>query len=273
MLKEFFKPKTVKEAGELKEKFQNALFIAGGTEINSRGDINPEYLISLENLELSTIEEKENTLIIGAMVTMQDLIDNEVLQTSQMTVIGDAAKQIVNYNVRNMATIGGNIHTNKSCSSIIPILVVLQAKLEVIENNQVKNVSIEEYVNNENKNLITKIIIEKPKNNFYAHIRNFKRSANDIAIINIAVGGEIQDNISHVVIAVGGTSMHVRRLESVEKEVEGLKKEEYKAAEIEALVKDSITPIDDLRGSAEFKKQITGALVAMSLQACIAKGN
>jgi putative selenate reductase FAD-binding subunit len=107
MIQEFFKPQTMAEAVELKEKLKDgAVFMAGGTDVNctaSKYEI--EKVIGIEQLKLNRISKTDEALSIGAGVTIQELIDSPKIP-DQLTI---AAGHFVNRNIRNIATVGGNI--------------------------------------------------------------------------------------------------------------------------------------------------------------------
>ena len=80
MITNFFKPASVEEAVALKEKQTGSLYFGGGTEINYAGSRKQsESVISLEGLGLKTIDQDGNTLVIGASVTMQEIIDSALV--------------------------------------------------------------------------------------------------------------------------------------------------------------------------------------------------
>src|SRR5210317_174257 len=121
MIQEFFKPQTIVEAVELKEKLQNeAVFMAGGTDVNcTDSNYEIETVIGIEQLKLDAISKTPSELSIGAGVTIQELIDSPKMP-DQLTI---AAGHFVNRNIRNIATIGGSIASNNSTSNLIPILI------------------------------------------------------------------------------------------------------------------------------------------------------
>ncbi|MGL1893437.1 MAG: FAD binding domain-containing protein [Spirochaetaceae bacterium] len=257
MIEQFFKATTISEAVKLKDKFKDtALFFAGGTEINSTDhNIQKKQAISLELLGLNKIEMKQQELIIGSAVTLQQLIDSEIVPISVKT----ASKYMTNRNIRNMATIGGNIGVNRSCSNLIPILISLKAKLKVSLPNGEKLIDIIDFINSTEDELILFIVIPNQKQRLTA-LDHFTRTANDIAILNVAVSfTKKSEKLSGIIVAVGGVDKHVVRLRGLEDILNGdnLPSKE----DLEALIQKQINPIDDIRGSAKFKTHLTGVMV------------
>jgi putative selenate reductase FAD-binding subunit len=230
--------------------------MAGGTDVNC-GDASSavEKVIGIEKLKLNTISKTDEALYIGAGVTIQELIDSPKVP-DQLSM---AAGHFVNRNIRNIATIGGNIASNNSTSNLIPILVALDAELKLAGSDT--SVFVYDYISQEMSHLIASITIssENLKNPY--GLRKFSHTANDISIIVAAASFNIRnDIISNVRVAAGGVSKHVVRLMELENKLEGNKLPAR--TEIEEAVKKTVSPLKDIRGGVRFKKYLAGVLVS-----------
>ena len=257
MIQEFFKPQTMAEAIALKDKYQDgAIFMAGGTDVNCRDTINAvEKVIGIEQLKLNKISRTDEALSIGAGVTIQELIDSAEVP-DQLTI---AAGHFMNRNIRNIATIGGNIASNHTTSNLIPILIALDAELKLAGSEA--PVSVHDYISREMSPLIESITISSENLKKPYGLRKFSHTANDISIITAAVTFNIQEEIvSNVRIAAGGVSRHVVRLTELESILEGNKLPAR--TEIEDTVKEIVSPLKDIRGGVRFKKYLAGVLVS-----------
>ena len=257
MIQEFFKPQTMAEAVALKDKYQDeAEFIAGGTDVNCRDATGAvEKVIGIEQLELNQISKTDAALSIGAGVTIQELIDSPKVP-DQLTI---AAGHFMNRNIRNIATIGGNIASNKTTSNLIPILIGLDAELKLAGSEP--SVSVYDYITQEMSRLIESITISSENLKKRYGLRKFSYTANDISIITAAVTFNIQNEIlSNVRVAAGGVNKHVVRLAKLEKELEGNKLPVR--TEIEDGVKKTVSPLKDIRGGVQFKKYLAGVLIS-----------
>ena len=213
MIQEFFKPQTIIEAVTLKEKYKDeVVFMAGGTDVNCRDASSAvERVIGIEQLTLNAISKTDEALFIGAGVTIQELIDSPKVP-DQLTM---AAGHFMNRNIRNMATIGGNIASNHTTSNLIPILIALDAELNLAGSGP--SVSVYDFITQEMSDLIESITIssENLKNPY--GLRKFSHTANDISIITAAVSFNIEhEELSNVIIAIGGVGKHVVRLTELE---------------------------------------------------------
>ena len=257
MIQQFFKPQTIAEAVALKDKYKDkAVFMAGGTEVNCRdasGAVGKA--IGIEQLQLNAISGTDEALSIGAGVTIQELIDSPKVP-DQLKI---AAGHFMNRNIRNMATIGGNIAANHTTSNLIPILIGLDAELKLAEAEP--SVSVYDYITREMSRLIESITISTENLKKPYGLRKFSHTANDISIITAAVTFNIQDEIvSNVRVAAGGMSRHVVRLTELESKLEG--NTLPARTEIEDTVKKTVSPLKDIRGGVEFKKYLAGVLVS-----------
>jgi putative selenate reductase FAD-binding subunit len=257
MIQEFFKPQTVAEAVKLKDKFKDStVFMAGGTDVNCRDSkYEIEKAIGIEQLNLNTISKTQSELSIDAGVTIQELIDSPKIP-DQLTI---AAGHFVNRNIRNIATIGGSIASNNSTSNLIPILIALDAELKI--GGSATPVSVHEYVTREMTRLIEGILISPEHLTKKYGIRKFSRTANDISIVTAAVTFNIQhEKLSDVRVVVGGMGKHVVRLTKLESKLAGNRLPA--PTEIEDTVKNTVSPLKDIRGGVQYKKYLAGVLVS-----------
>jgi len=255
----FHRPSTVSEAVTLQASLgDGALFLAGGTEINQKHHpAAPAHLISLAGLELAGIARGDGAVVIGATTTFQQLLDAPQLPE----VLRWAAAKLINRNVRNVATVGGQLATAKSCADLIPSLVALEARVLLATSDGSGAVALDQYVAAKPAGLIVAVELPDAAPPRGVAATNFTRSANDLSVLTAAASvGRVGDAVSEPIVAVGGVAPHVVRLQAVEAALAGAPLPAR--SELEALVADAVTPIDDLRGSAAFKRRVAGALTA-----------
>ena len=253
MIKEFLKPASLDEAVELKNKYAGSIYFGGGTEINYSGTLTRgEYVISLKNLRLKEIKVDEDLLEIGASVTIQSLIDSILVPA----VLKEAALFIYSRNIRNIATIGGNIGAKKTDSALIPCLIALSAEVRTLEEGVL---TVEDYITGNKESLILSISIPNPGG--VCAVKKISRTVSSAAVINVAVCISGKDgNVSKAVVAVGGIDPKVIRLGSIEKKLESGDLRTRK--DLEKAVSEIVSPVSDLLGTSAYKKYITGVAVA-----------
>jgi putative selenate reductase FAD-binding subunit len=255
----FHRPSTVSEALTLQASLgDDALFLAGGTEINQKHFAGrPSHLISLAGLDLSGIAAGDGTLVLGATTSFQALIEAPDVPAS----LQRAAGKLVNRNVRNVATVGGQIATGKSCADLIPCLVVLGARVLLATTTGSAAVPVEDYVVAKPAGIIVAVELPWPAPQRGVGLANFTRTANDLSVLTAAASLAAADGtVQAPVLALGGVASTVVRLPTVEQAITGAPLPSREA--IAALVAAAVSPIDDLRGSAAFKRQLAAQLAA-----------
>jgi len=280
MLQEFLKPRTVAEAVKFHDANPDYFYIAGGSEILARGyPAVPEKisgLIDISGLGLNRIVLEEKALRIDPIVTIQELADSPETGKPHFAILREAALNVSNRNVRNRATVGGNIAACKSCSDIIPPLLVMEAELDVAFTcGKRALVPILEYVIRGEKDLITAIRVPE-RENFFMAIRRYTRTANDLALVNVCLGLRLLDGkIKDARLAMGGVAATVMRMPEAEQFLTGKElagRISDLAPALRACVEKTVHPLDDHRGKAWFKKELAGGLVVEALYLAAGKG-
>ncbi len=254
----FLKPLTIDEAVALKKEYPGSLYLGGGSELNSPlSDAVSDTYISLEALNLKACVRGNHTTILGASTTFQELMDWDECPDA----LKEAAGFLTSRNVRNQATLGGNIAAHLPDSYMLPILMVLDADLE-LGNDEV--ISAVQYVQEHRQNLIINIRYDHTRGK--AAVKNVLRSSGGLSVLSAAVCLDFEgEKITKAAIAVSGMGPKVIRLTSIEKTlVDGSLKP---GADLEKAVADLVDPVSDLKGSAEYKKYLCGVTV----QDCISR--
>lgn len=251
-MSQFFKPLTIEEAITLKEEHPGSLYLGGGTELNNpSSQFIADVYISLEALNLKACVKGNHTTILGGCTTFQELIDWEDCPA----VLKEAAQFLSSRNVRNQATLGGNIAAHLPDSYMLPVLMVLDADLE-LGNDEV--IPVTQYVEERRQNLI--INIRFAHTNRGTAVKNVLRSAAGLSILSAAVSIEKdKSSITKAAIAVSGLGDSVFRLRDIET---ALRTGDLKPGrELEKAVENAVKTEDDLKGSADYKKYICGVTV------------
>ena len=260
MSSHFLKPKTIEEALELKKQYPGSLYLGGGTEINNPGSSShADTLISLESLNLKACVRGQHHYIIGASATFQELIDWEEC----LPALRDAAGFLSSRNVRNMATVGGNIGVHLRESYLVPMLMALDADVE-LGDNQV--ISLEQYVEENRSDLILNIRFSHSPAR--CAVKNITRSSGGETIVSAAVCIESEGNsIKKAAISVGGLYDRVKRLHNVE---DALVRGDLKTGEeIQDAVNSTVEAEDSYLGTAAYKKYVCGIIAADCVARCM----
>ncbi len=144
----YARPQTVEECLDLVRTYKTgASFICGGTDIMvdlRSGELRPQMLIDVSRLpELQGIYLQNGTLHIGAGVRISQILESEAIQ-SQAPVLGQAAKRFAAAQIRNVASIGGNVGHCSPCADTLPPLLVHEAKVQLAGPSGRRKVAVQE---------------------------------------------------------------------------------------------------------------------------------
>ncbi|MBW1669047.1 MAG: xanthine dehydrogenase family protein subunit M [Deltaproteobacteria bacterium] len=234
----------------------------------------PMLLVDLTGIEdLRRIEENNGVISIGSLATMTELAASEIIRTHG-PILASAARALGNPLTRNRATIGGNIADASPAADTAPPLLALEATIQTEGASHAKReIPVEEFFIGPNQTvlnqgeLITRITFPIPKDpSASSHIKFGLRNAMAISVVSVAVVLEMQGNLCHRArIALGSVAPKPIRAYLTEKELEGRKITEEVLESCAEVVKKEISPITDIRASAQYREHATGVLLKRAL--------
>jgi probable selenate reductase FAD-binding subunit len=274
MVNEYMRPSSIREALDAKAKSKDAAYLAGGTDLLA-GDYRgkPDAVIDVGRLLPKAIERRGSDLCIGAGATFQDLADSSLLVSELGPSLGGALLKaavlsMANRNVRNRATVGGNICAARSCSSLLPALLILDARLKVAgiheggDRPEPAILPLASWLDSA-KGLVLEVLLPLEAERQAAFLR-WARTSCDLSLLTAAVSFKREgDRVADLRVAMGGLSAKPRRFPEIESlfELSPLPSK----ADIETFAMPLLAPRDDARGSAEFKRRRAAALLADAL--------
>jgi carbon-monoxide dehydrogenase medium subunit len=267
---DYFLPQSLEEALELKKKIPNSRFIAGGTDLMVQirgGELKPSALISLRSIpDLSSIEIN-GSIRIGAMTTVTDLINNPDLE-HQAKLLVDAARRLGSPQIRNVATIGGNLCNCSPCADLALSLLVLEAKARIQSLSGTQDVPLQKFFESPGKSclspdqILTDIFIEPVSSNTKSVFLKKGRVKMDLAVASVALLLEMEGEICRKArVAAGSVAPVPLRLQKVEVLLEGQALSPELADLAQRMASESVVPISDIRGTEEYRRQIVGVYV------------
>ncbi len=224
MLK-IYSPKTIEEVKEYMKDHSNFKLLAGGTDLVldfKRNKVKCESIVSLEKIsELKRIVDDEDEIYIGAMVTFSDLIENNIIN-NYCNLLLNCSMSMGSPQIRNVATVGGNISNGGSAADIIPCIISLGGILLIESEEALRRVSCEEYFENHKEErlkeneILTYIIIPKTQN-ISGYYKLGKRNSLAISRVSAAVNLEIKkDRICAINICLGAVGRYPFRAKELE---------------------------------------------------------
>ena len=229
-LKDIVKPSTIEEALRLKKSLTTSLFLAGGTDLTlniKKNEITTKYLIDLNVVDdLKIISENELYIEIGSMVTFSELRENLIIRKYLNSLV-NCAETMGSPQIRNMATIGGNIINAGPAADGIPCIMALDGILTFKSLDKVRNITCVDYFKNYSaerikaNELLTKILIPK-KSILSGFYKLGKRNSLAIARLSTSIVLNIEnDIIKDISISLGAVGRYPFRVEKTENLAKG----------------------------------------------------
>jgi len=272
----YHKPATLQEACKLLESKKNAAAIAGGTDILveiKKGLRHNDNIVSLSGIkELKILEESENNLVIGAAVTHNEIKNLKFIR-EKFPALAEAALQIGTDQVRNTATIGGNLCTGASCCDMAPVLIACNASVEIVSTNGKRIVALKDFFVFHKETsigkgeLMTKIIVPFLEPGTGVCFKKFGlRDASSISVASASAFIKVEDDVCVDSRIVVGAVAPIPKISNKASEIiNGAKVTELSEGSSvlkeagEAAAADSL-PLDDMRGTADFRRDIVNVL-------------
>lgn len=275
---EYFKPTSLEAAHQLRAEHPGARWVAGGTDVMVQlrsGRPWPSALISLRHVpELSGIEVGPEQTRIGALVPIADLIGHREL-AARLPALVQAARRLGSPQVRNAATIGGNLANCSPCADTPPPLLVLEATARLVgPDGSVREVPVEALFRGPGQTclaaseILAGLRVPHPAGGTGMCYLRKGRVAMDLALASAAVLLVMEgERCVKARVAVGAVASTPLRLRAVEAVLEGQVITDARLAEARALTSEEVTPIDDQRASGEYRRALVGALVERAARA------
>jgi CO/xanthine dehydrogenase FAD-binding subunit len=282
MFREFLRATSIEQTLTLIEQTSAPYrVIAGGTDLLLQAQSGkydqPMALISIGDVEeLSRIKVSPDGLLIGAATKLAD-IEHSDLFTDGLQVLIEGVREVGSPQIRNLATIGGNICNASPSADTIPPLLVLEASAVILSPLGKRTVPLTEFFLSPGKTVLERnelladiIIPALPATARGKYIKLKTRGALDLAIVSVAVmlsdkAGRFDPRIA--LGAVAPTPIRAKSAEAFLAEEQSIDDAVIRQAAILASLE--AYPISDVRASAAYRKEMVRTLTARALQQAI----
>lgn len=274
---EYLSPGSLGEVLSLLRKYKDeAKILAGGHSLIPLMKlrlVSPRYLIDLRRIpNLSYIKEKRGKLLIGAMTTHRQ-IETSPLIRSKCEILAETAKGIGDPQVRNLGTIGGSIAHADPAGDYLPTLLAAGGQFKAVSIGRQRTFKAEDFFQDlfttalRQDELLTEIRVPiAPAFSGGAYLK-FERKSGDFAVVGVAVQLTLDDsNVCHrVTIALGAVGPTVIRAVEAEQVLRAGPVDDASIHEAAKRASDACEPMSDLRGSAEYKKEMVRVFTQRAL--------
>ncbi|NFG39747.1 xanthine dehydrogenase FAD-binding subunit XdhB [Clostridium botulinum] len=281
-INEILEPETLEEALELLDKNRELKIIAGGTDVLIKlhhNKMKDAELLSLRKIngldEINMLEDE--SIEVGAMASFSKIFRDDIVQ-KHIKILAEGAVSMGGPQVRNMATIGGNVCNGAVSADSAPALFSLNAKLKLKSKNSERIIPIQEFyigpgrVDIKNNEILTNLIIKKEDyENLIGHYIKFSnRKAMDIAMVSVAVVSSIEnDKFKDLRIALGVSAPTPIRCNEAENYAKGIEVTEENIEKIAELAVRSSKSRNSWRASKDFREHLIKELTKRGIKKTI----
>lgn len=285
-IKQIYVPKTLPEALTLLAKNPNFKILAGGTDlvVHMRHQVMDDVsLMSLQAIDaLKVITEDDDTITIGAMTTFTEVSEYPTF-VNNMPALVSAMLSIAGPQIRNVATIGGNIANGAVSADSVPVLLVYDTELIIASQTGNRQVALKDFFAGPSRvhlaagELLSHIVIKK------AHIQSRRahfikyatRKAMDIAVLSVAcaLAKDANGCVDTLKVAMGVAAPTPLDITRITSHAQGKVLDEQLINEIIAIALEDTSIRNSWRASKDYREHLTGTLIRDCLAAIRQGGN
>jgi carbon-monoxide dehydrogenase medium subunit len=265
----YFSPTKLEEALALLQKYgKRAAILAGGTDLMvdlKYRTIAPDYVINIKKIRgMEEIRETRNGgFRIGALVTMAKIRSSEIVQQKFRSLHQTTTEAYHSWQIKNLATIGGNLCKSSPAADSVPPLITLGAEVKLVGAKGERRMAVEDFITGVNKNILdreilTEVIIPPQKGRYGTAFQSLKRTSVDLCKVNCAVKVVLAgDRFEDVRIALGAVAPTAVRARKAEETLRGKKASEENIQGAAQKVTEDISPITDARSTADYRRKVS----------------
>ena len=266
---EFHQPTSLAEATRIMlDGGPGGHFLAGGTDLviamKEKGLV-PRYVVDLKRIpSLSGIrEEDDGSIAIGALTTLRE-VETSPLIVDRYPFLAQSAAEVGSIQIRNRATIGGNMANATPSADVAPALLALDARAKLAGSGGERTMDLKDFFRGpgqtvaEPGEILTDLLIPQRDARLVGEYIKFSpRDMMDLAYIGVAVTlvlTEADGRCESVAIALGAVSPTPMRAPGAEAVLQGQVLTEELAEEAGRKASEECSPISDVRSSAEYRR-------------------
>jgi|SRR6056297_123310 len=258
---EYYKPESLEEIFDILEnKESETALLAGGTDlfVDMKHKMRkPDTIIDIKNIEVfSKIEERDQELFIGAAITCNEIIDSELVN-KDYKILADSALEVAAHQVRNRATVVGNLCTTSPGADMFPGLLVLKTRVVIESKEESRQVPLEQFATGVKRNvlkdneIVKGLLVKKHSaDGKGAYLKKRRTKGPDLS--GVGVAGYISEEEEYLAFALGAVAPTPVYLDFSEIFF-GVGSFTDKQEKILEKVKENINPIDDVRSTKQYR--------------------
>ena len=271
-IEQYVAPASLEQAVEYLQQAGGVTILAGGTDLMPQSQSGKlKFGRTLMNIhgvpELKGIAIDGAAIRIGALATITEIMENALVK-QHLPILIEACDHFASDQIRNAATLGGNVCNASPAGDMLVPLIVLDAEVELASkpNGSLARrcMALAEFFVGPGKTrrgpaeLLTGIRIPLPPQRHFARFFKFgTRPALDISTISIGIAGVLNKGaLSNVRVAFGAVAPVPMRAPRTEQALEGKRLDPATMEAVADVARDEVNPIDDIRATAWYRKEL-----------------
>ena len=281
---EYHRPTVLRQALEcLDQERDNCRLLAGGTDLLielKKRNLRPRSIVDITSLEeMNHVKVEKDFIEVGPLTTFSELERSEVIRR-HATCLYDASRRIGTPQLRNLATIGGNLATASPAADSAPPLLVLDGSVEVTSLHDDRKLGISELFAGVKKTvlrpdeLIAKIFIPIAPDLVTSWDRVANRRLNICSTVSAASGIQLDGNVfARVRIALGAVAPTPMLATHASEFLMGKQANMENIERAAQIAANEARPITDIRASAEYRKDMIRFVTRRTLSECVLRAS
>jgi carbon-monoxide dehydrogenase medium subunit len=262
--------------GLLEKHTDDARLIAGGTALVTmlkQSLVQAGHIVSLHRVPgLAGIELRDGALHIGALTSHRD-VETSPLVREHAPLLAQVYSRVATVRIRNMATVGGGLAHADPAQDPLPGLLVLDATARLVSSHSQREVPVGELFLDYYETAIapdevlTEVIVPvEPQGARSVYLKYLPRSEDDYATVCVATMASLEGGrCQGLRVALGSVASTPIRATAVEEALEGQKPSADLISRAAQAVAPQVDPMDDTRGSAEYKRDMAVVFTGRAL--------
>jgi len=262
---------------------KNAAVIASGTDLlprMRRRQISPSILVDISSFteDLRYIRQSDGTIRLGALTTVTDLLETPMFY-GKLSIIREAATLFGAPQVRNVATVGGNICSAASSEDMIPVFMALDAKLKLASARGERTVPLKDFVVGKRQTamkpveILTEVSFSPPQGHSWtAYEKLGRRNMLILAMVNEALSLTLEDDLQTIHsarLALNRVSGKIPALAvRTSNFLEGKRVTDQTIAEAQKVLASELSLTSDFRGSGEYRTEVAQVYLRRLVERC-----
>lgn len=265
-------PTTTREAAALlyKEKGE-AYFLAGGTDLLVRMKLDlvePDLVVDLKYIPaMQSITKTPSGIRIGATVSGAELGENKALKKAWPGVV-EAVNLIGSDQIQGRCTMVGNLCNASPAADAVPAMIAAGAKAIVVSKNKRRTVAVEKIVTGPGETSLARgevieaiTLPKRPSRSGDAYLRFIPRSEMDIAVVSAGVNLTLEKGVVKTArIVLGAVAPTAVLVTKAARAIIGTRLDDKALEKLAAACSAACDPIDDKRGTVEYRTKVAGVL-------------